>query len=43
MFCKLYDPPQNYITDEKSYQFDIKKSELASYLRRLCDGFIVCS
>ncbi|XP_018349261.1 PREDICTED: adenylate cyclase type 10-like [Trachymyrmex septentrionalis] len=41
MFCKLRDPPYKYTIDEKSKQLVIKKLELASYLRRLCVGFII--
>ncbi|KYN20825.1 Adenylate cyclase type 10 [Trachymyrmex cornetzi] len=41
MFCKLYAPPRSYTVDEKSSQLVIKKLELASYLRRLCVGFII--
>ncbi|KAG5321791.1 ADCYA cyclase, partial [Acromyrmex heyeri] len=40
MFCKLRDLPDNYTFDEESTELVIKKLELASYLRRLCVGFI---
>ncbi|KAG5340771.1 ADCYA cyclase, partial [Acromyrmex charruanus] len=39
-FCKLRDLPDNYTFDEESSELVIKKLELASYLRRLCVGFI---
>ncbi|XP_018398206.1 PREDICTED: adenylate cyclase type 10-like [Cyphomyrmex costatus] len=40
MFCKLQDPPHYYTVDEESKRLAVKKLELASYLRRLCAGFI---
>lgn len=41
IYCKM-DPPR-YSISEESRQNIIKKLELASYLRRLCVAYMVCS